>query len=384
MKNLMFAALLFTGLTAFADPKLKLVTKGFERPVWVDFPSNHENKILVMEQEGKIWVVDRKTGEKSRKPFLDIKKRVSRKANEEGLFCSALAPDFAESGVFYVNFTNREQQTEIVRLKADPQKLTCDPATAETILSYKQTFKNHNGGWLAFGPDGYLYIATGDGGSGNDPKNAAQDMTSLLGKMLRIDVSSTSKYLIPKDNPYTGDKNIRPEIYSYGLRNPWRCSWDRKTKDFYIADVGQNHFEEINFHPAGKGMSGANYGWRLREGFNSTPKKGIGGDKPKANIEPIYEYKHGFDALQGISVTGGFVYRGSTEELQGQYIFADYGNPRIWSFKAEEQPGGTVNDLTDQLKPKKGKLKNIVSFAEDPNGELFLIDHSGEIYLITN
>ncbi|KAB2638845.1 MAG: PQQ-dependent sugar dehydrogenase [Verrucomicrobia bacterium] len=248
-------------------------------------------------------------------------------------------------------------------------------------MRFKQPYENHNGGWIAFGPDGMLYIGNGDGGSGNDPQNHGQTLDTLLGKMLRIDVSPNKGYKIPADNPYLGHKDAKPEIWAYGLRNPWRCSFDRKTGDLWIGDVGQGAWEEINFMPKGKG-AGANYGWRLREGAVATPTPGVGGDAPIGAIEPVYVYSHGNATNQGVSVTGGYVYRGPIAELQGRYIFGDYANPRIWSFVIQDGKAADFKDHTDALQPTGGRIAQISSFAEDNQGNLFIIDHSGSVYQV--
>jgi len=199
--------------------------------------------------------------------------------------------------------------------------------------------------------------------------------------MLRIDVSPQKGYKVPAGNPFTNKPKAKPEIYAYGLRNPWRCSWDRKTGDLYIGDVGQNKLEEINFMPAGKG-NGANYGWRPREGDIATPKKGVGGKKPKDAIEPIYVYKHDGSDTGGFSVTGGYVYRGPIKSLQGKYFFADYAKPHIWSFEVKNGKMSNFENWTDLLKPKKGKITAIASFGEDADGNLLILSHSGKIYQI--
>jgi len=317
---------------------------------------------------------------------LDITSRVGSKGNEEGLLGLAFSNDYLTSGRFYIYLTSPNMFTEVIRLTAHGKdKRLCDPATAEVLLTIKQPYRNHNGGWIGFGPDGFLYIGTGDGGSANDPKNNSQNLASKLGKLLRIDVSPQKGYHIPTDNPFINHAKAHPEIYAYGLRNPWRCSWDRKTKDFYIGDVGQNAWEEIDFMPAGQGK-GANYGWRLREGVIATPKKKTGGDKPKSAIDPIYVYKHGSGPRDGESVTGGYVYRGPIQSLQGKYFFADYANPRIWSFTVKNGKLTQFEDWTDQLKPitkkGKGKITSISSFGEDPKGNLLIISYGGKIYQI--
>lgn len=382
-KSLLFSALALSVSPAMAEVGTKLVAKGFERPVWAGVPEGVEGKLWVMEQAGRVWIVDLKTGSWEGKPFLDIHEDVSRKGNEEGLLGLAFAKDFATSGRYYVNFTDKEKQTRIVRFTSK-DKVTTDPATAEVLMAYPSEFENHNGGWIGFGPDGYLYIGNGDGGSGNDPKQRAQDLGSLLGKMLRIDVSPEKGYKTPSDNPFVGDDKARPEIWSYGLRNPWRNSFDRETGDFWIADVGQGIWEEVNFVPNGK-SKGANFGWRLREGLIETPSKdnSVGGEKPAGALDPIHVYKHGMGPDQGLSITGGYVYRGSAvPELKGRYVFADYQNPRIWSFKQEGGKEQDWKDHTKALQPDGGRINLISSFAEDNKGELFLLDHTGPVYQI--
>ncbi len=362
---------------------LETISSDFERPVWAGMPPDSQGKLWVMEQAGKIWIMDLKTGKKSSQPFLDIQKKVTRKGNEQGLLGLAFAKDYEATGRYYVNYNDKEDRTCIVRF-ISKDRITTDPESGEMLMRYKQSFRNHNGGWIGFGPDGMLYIGNGDGGSGNDPENCGQRMDTLLGKILRIDVSQKTGYSVPKDNPFVGKEDIKPEIWAYGVRNPWRCSFDRETGDFWIADVGQNKWEEINFMPKGEG-SGANYGWRLREGFISTPSKkgkGVGGDRPEDNVDPVYVYEHGSGPTQGLSVTGGYVYRGSIESLKGRYIFADYQIPRIWSFKLKDGKAVDFENHSDDWKPNKGGFNLISSFAEDNDGELYVISLSGKIYKV--
>ena len=365
---------------AHAAIGVKSVATGFDRPVWAGAPRGSEGKLWVMEQAGQVWIVDQATGQRAAQPFLDIRQDVSRKGNEEGLLGLAFAPDFAQSGRFYVNITDKNKQTRIVRYTS-PDRLTTAPASGEIILQYPSEFENHNGGWLDFGPDGMLYIANGDGGSGNDPNKHGQALDTYLAKILRIDVSPPSGYKVPADNPFVNRKDAKPEIWAYGVRNPWRCSFDRLTGDFWIGDVGQNTKEEIDFTPHGKG-AGANYGWSLREGDQETPKPGTGGPAPKDAVEPVYVYTHGRGDTQGYSVTGGYVYRGPIPELQARYVFGDYSNSRIWSFKMEQGKATDFKDHTSQLQPQGGRINLIASFAEDPQGNLYIVDHSGTVYLV--
>ncbi|MGJ8632698.1 MAG: PQQ-dependent sugar dehydrogenase [Luteolibacter sp.] len=383
-KGILGSAVFFALVSSvWADLGTELVAKGLERPVWVGAPDGVKGKLWVMEQAGTVWIYDLETGKKSKEPFLEIEERVERKGNEQGLLGLAFAPDFPKTGKYYVNFTDKDKHTQIVRFVSKDGVTTEDEG--ETILEYGQDFGNHNGGWLDFGPDGMLYIATGDGGSANDPKNRSQDMSSLLGKLLRIDVSGERGYLIPEDNAFVGKTDVMPEIHASGLRNPWRCSFDRVTDDFWIGDVGQNAFEEIDMVKAGE-LGGQNFGWKLREGEIKTPPrkfKKVGGEIPQNHHEPIYVYKHGGGATEGQSVTGGFVYRGTAvPELKGRYIFADYQNPRIWSFEEKSGKAADFTDHTSEMQPEGGRISLISSFGEDATGEVYLTDLTGSVYRI--
>lgn len=382
LKTTLVLMLLAAPVSSYGKLGVEKVAAGFERPVWAGMPAGSEGKLWVIEQAGKVWIVDLASGKRANEPFLDITKDVSREGNEEGLLGLAFAPDFAKTGRFYVNFTDRAKSTRIVRFtSADRQ--TTDPSSAEVLLRFDQPYRNHNGGWIAFGPDGMLYIGNGDGGAANDPKQNGQNLDTLLGKILRIDVSPKTGYTVPSDNPFLRRKNAKPEIWAYGVRNPWRCSFDRQTGDFWMGDVGQNHWEEVNFVPRGK-AAGANFGWRLREGDVETPAKDVGGKEPAGAIKPVHVYKHGSGPGEGVSVTGGFVYRGPVKELQGRYVFADYQNPRIWSFRLSRGKAEDFKDHTSQLQPDGGRITLIASFAEDHQGNLFIVDHTGPVYQIVD
>jgi glucose/arabinose dehydrogenase len=367
-------------LIAQGAPGVEKVAEGFNRPVWVGAAPNDAEHLWVIEQAGAIWVIDRKTGER-KGSFLDITPEVTRDGNEEGLLGLAFAPDYAQSGRFYVNYVNKgtSRVTRIARyqVSADPHK--ADAASEEILLSIRQPHNNHNGGWLGFGPDGMLYIGMGDGGSGNDPSDNGQSMKTRLGKILRIDVSGGKGYEVPTDNPYKGSEF--PEIWAVGVRNPWRCSFDRKTGDFWMGDVGQDMTEEINFMPAGQG-AGANYGWRLREGSEATPSPRAGGEKPKDCIDPVYEYKHNGGATGGVSVTGGFVYRGPFKELDGMYFFADYARGQLWSLTRDGEKFQFGNHpLSDVATGKRG-IGAITAFGEDAEGGLYLVEQGGSVFRI--
>jgi glucose/arabinose dehydrogenase len=306
-------------------------------------------------------------------PFLDLRSLVSC-CNEQGLLGLAFHPRYAQNGFFYVNYTDLAGDTVIARYTvsaASPDR--ANPASAQILLRVDQPFANHNGGQLAFGPDGYLYIGLGDGGSGGDPGNRAQDMNTLLGKMLRIDVDSGSPYGIPPSNPFR--TSAHPEIWALGLRNPWRYSFDRYNGNLWIADVGQGEWEEVNFQPAAS-IGGVNYGWRRMEGthcFNPSTNCNPTGQL----VLPVIEYEH----VGGLcSVTGGFVYRGARyPRLHGTYVYGDFCNGMIFGAVRNPSTGAvTTRELADTN-------LFISTFGEDVNGELYVADWrgNGTIYRIT-
>ena len=362
-----------------AGLSLEKFSEGFKRPVDLQAAPGKEDVLFVVEQHGVIHTVDAKTGKK-KDIILDIVDRVSRKKNEEGLLGLTFAPDFATSGEFYVNYTDRSPQnamSHVSRFVMKPGQSQADSTKEERLLSYKQDFRNHNGGWLGFGLDGMLYVATGDGGSANDPKARGQDMKSFLGKLLRIDVSGDSGYRVPADNPFLGQKNVHPEIYAVGLRNPWRCSFDAESGTFWAGDVGQFTYEEINAVNVDE-LKGKNFGWRMREGKHKNPKHDIAGSNPDQAIDPIYEYTHGSGPNEGTSVTGGIVYRGSIADLKGKYVFGDYTRSRIWTLDTAKEY--QFADISDGLQPD-GKLTGpIASFGEDHDKNLYVVDHTGVIW----
>lgn len=343
--------------TTDAHPGLK-----FDAPVEYTYANDGTSRMFVIEQAGKIKVVDQAIGATSADTYLDIRNKVGY-GGEMGLLGLAFHPKFRENGYFYVNYTkNNPRETVISRFKAsstDARRV--DPASEVILFKFNQPYSNHNGGKVAFGPDGYLYIATGDGGSGGDPQNNAQNRTSLLGKILRVDVNGTDKgqYGIPADNPYKANKEgFREEIYAYGLRNPWRFSFDKQGK-LWTGDVGQNEIEEIDIV-----TKGGNYGWRIREG-----NAGYKPDEKAATpiTEPIHTYTH---ANGDLSVTGGYVYEGkAVPALAGKYIFADYVSGRVWALT----PTGP-NKATNQLISERAGT--ISAFGEDRSGELYLCDHA--------
>ena len=379
---LLAIALILLPAAATAEVGTKLLASGFDEPIWAESPSGLPESLWVVEKPGTIQILDLASGQRTR--FLDIKERITVRMNEQGLLGMAFSKDYLSSGRFYVYYTNTKGDSEIVRFQAHgDNKKQCNPSSGELLLTIPQNARNHNGGWLGFGPDGHLYISVGDGGKGFDPEDHGQDLSTHLGKILRIDVSGDSGYSIPTDNPFIDTPEALPEIFAYGLRNPWRCSWDSVTSNFYIADVGQTKHEEINC-TSHDDSRGANFGWRLREGFAQTPRKNIGGDKPAKAIEPVYTYEHASGDFNGVSVTGGYVYRGAIKSLQGQYFFADYANPRIWSFQVIDGKAENLQDWTDRLKPSQGKLNRIASFGQTDDGELLIISLGGDLFKIVD
>ncbi len=366
------------------------VASGLTRPVSCTAPAGDLERLYVIEQNGaRIRII--KNGVLQATPFMTVP-GVAAGGNEQGLLGLAFHPDFQQNGKFYLNYTGTAGagDTFIVEYTATSPDVG-DPGSAVTLLTYNQPQTNHNGGGIAFGADGKLYIGSGDGGNANDTGAGhvaggnAQSGANLLGKMLRLDVDIAAPY-IPADNPFVGNGSIRDEIWSLGLRNPWRFSFDRATGDMYIGDVGQNAREEVDFEAAGNG--GLNYGWRCMEGFNCT---GLSGCTCNMNVVlPVHDYAHNL----GCSITGGYVYRGcDIPDLDGTYFFGDFCSGRIWSFEYDAGTG-TVLDFTNrtvELQPGGGMAINTISsFGEDANGEIYICDFGpsfggagdGEIYKI--
>ena len=327
-----------------------------------------DERLFVVQQQGRIHVFA--DGQFLAEPFLDITDRVAINAPEQGLLGVAFHPNYAENGLFFVDYTDTNGDTVISRFEVSDDANRADPGSETMLLHIRQPYQNHNGGQLAFGPDGYLYVGMGDGGSGGDPENNGQNPATLLGALLRLDVDEGNEdvaYAIPSDNPYVGDENGRNEIWAIGLRNPWRFSFDRLTHDLYIADVGQQQFEEVNFAPAGH-PGGLNYGWNIMEGAHCY---GSSTCNTQRLVQPVAEYDHG----QGCSITGGYVYRGSQfPELTGNYFFGDFCSGNIWSLF-------NTGDGWQQTVVARSDL-NITSFGEDAAGELYVLTQGGDIYQI--
>jgi glucose/arabinose dehydrogenase len=345
-----------------------VVAQGFHSPVLVTNAGDGTGRLFVVEQGGAIQVVQ--SGAVLSQPFIDLSAQVTHGGSEEGLLGLAFDPQYAQSGQFYVYFTDPSGNTHVVRYHvsaSDPNQ--ADAGSAQELLQVQQPpYPNHKGGNIVFGPDGYLYVSLGDGGSQGDPHGNGQKRDTLLGKILRLDVSGGgNKYSIPPTNPFVGQSGVKGEIWAYGLRNPWRATFDRASGDFWIGDVGQDTYEEVDFQPAGD-KGGENYGWNFMEGFHPYQGQAPAG---LTLVPPVAEYSH---QEGGCAISGGYVYRGpSLPELSGVYFFADYCSGITW----------TIARAGDQW--RKAKFINtrfqISSFGLDEAGELYVCDYgSGTIY----
>jgi len=378
--------------SALPAVSLSQVASGLVRPVSITNAGDGSGRLFIVEQAGKILIFDETL---SAEPFLDIEARVASPAsgggNEQGLLGLAYSPAYTEDGYFYVYYTMHGGDNVLSRFSVSGDPNSADPTSEEKLLVFPHpTYTNHNGGQLAFGPDGYLYIGTGDGGGGGDPLGNAQDPSSLSGKLLRIDVDNqslpsepfvgdhlyylpifclseqtmTGNYAVPDDNPFVDAPGFRPEIWALGLRNPWRFSFDRLTGDLFIADVGQNRWEEINFQPA-VSLGGENYGWNIMEGEECYQSDSCN----KTNLTlPVHVYQN--FSSSNCSVTGGYVYRGlEIPGLDGVYIFGDFCSGTIWGLQKDGEQWQNEILTSTSLR--------ISSFGEAENGEIFLTDISG-------
>lgn len=347
------------------DYHWKAVTSGLASPVGITHAGDGSNRLFILEQGGVIRILA--DGQLLTAPFLDIRSRVGTSGNEQGLLGLAFHPEYAENGLFFVDYTDLDGNTVISRFQVSTDRNIAEAGSETILLQVKQPYQNHNGGHIIFGPDGYLYIGLGDGGSAGDPQGNGQNLSTLLGNILRLDINQGSPYAIPADNPYANGGG-QPEIWASGLRNPWRYSFDRATGDLYIGDVGQNQWEEIHFLSA-EAAGGANFGWNYWEGLH--PFQG----SPPEDIEfefPIWEYGHD----QGCSVTGGFVYRGSMSAWQGIYLYGDFCSGQVWGLLRDS------NNIWQNTLLFETAF-NITSFGEDESGEIYLVDRTGSIYQLT-
>lgn len=367
-----------------ASVTAKRVATGLSSPVFAGSPVGDLGRLFVVEQHtGQIKILQQSTGQINAVPFLDLDGMAT--GGEQGLLGLAFHPNYADNGKFYVNLTIASGRTEIREYTVSGNPDVADANSGRLVMAIDQPFENHNGGWMDFGPnDGYLYIATGDGGDANDPGHRAQDITDQkLGKMLRIDVDGDNgpggDYGIPNDNPFVG-QNGDDEIWASGLRNPWRNSFDRETGDLYIADVGQQTREEVDFQAADS-AGGENYGWRVVEGtFCANPSRSERCDDPQY-VPPIHEYGHSGGPNGGFAITGGYVYRGEAMPyLDGTYFFGDYITEQIWTFRFDGATKTEFQNRTTKIIPDVGSIDEISSFGEDGAGELYIVDLGGQIF----
>lgn len=353
------------------------VASGLDQPLYATAPPGDTGRLFIVEKGGDIKILDLATGSVLGEPFLDLSPAIST-GSEQGLLGLAFDPNYASNGRFYVNYTNVIGDTEVrsFTVSADnPHQ--ADAGSGQPLLFLDQPFDNHNGGWLGFGLDGYLYIATGDGGSKGDPLDNAQNLDSLLGKILRIDVSADAfpedagrNYAIPADNPFVGTAGA-DEVWAYGLRHPWRASFDRASGTMFIGDVGQSEWEEVDI-----GVPGGNYGWNVFEGpeLYSIGDTLTGGSA----IAPVAVYDHG----AGVSIIGGYVYRGPSAALQGLYFYADFGSGSVWTLH-HDGTQWVSTDVTSDIVTNTGTIDWPSSFGEDAVGNLYILDLDGEAYRLS-
>ena len=347
--------------------RLLEIATGLSFPLYLTAPAGDLSRLFIVEKTGGIRIV--KDGTLLPDPFLDISGQVSG-SMEQGLLGLAFPPDYASTGRFVVHYTDIAGNTRVSAFEVSANPDIADASSEQVILTADQPAPNHNGGQVSFGRDGFLYLGLGDGGGSNDPQGRGQDLSELLGSILRVDVQSGTSYTVPADNPFVGQQPAtRPEVWSYGLRNPWRFSFDRANGDLYIADVGQNDFEEVDVAPAANGGGkGVNYGWSIMEGDRCL---GGGQCDQTGLVLPTFQYSH----PEGCSVIGGYVYRGSAlPALQGLYFFGDFCHGWVHSFRFS---GGTATELTNW--PTLRTASTLTSFGEDAAGELYVLESSGRV-----
>jgi glucose/arabinose dehydrogenase len=355
------------------------VAAGLSQPLFATAPARDPAHLFIVQKTGRVELLDLATNTLAQTPFLDLSGEVAT-AGEEGLLGLAFHPGYATNGRLFVYLSNAAGDTEVREYHASTNPTRGDPTSDRLVLGIDQPdgLSNHKGGWIGFGPDGDLYIATGDGGGAGDPSGNGQNTGSLLGKMLRIDVNGgdafpddpSRNYAIPPDNPFASGGGA-PEVWAWGLRNPWRASFDRATGELWIGDVGEERFEEIDL-----GAKEANYGWNLFEGLSPfTPGADAAGLTP-----PLFTYGHEL----GTAATGGYVYRGPGDALQGAYVFADFGSGRVFALERGADGTATVSDITDRLAfEPEAHLNSPSSFGEDAQGRLYVVDFDGEVFRLT-
>jgi len=380
MLSVVISVLLFLISPVSAKPKiwLKSHSDGYENPVGIVVVESDPSRFFVVERDGLIKIVSKDGKMINATPFLDASDLLGEctgYCDERGLLGLVFHPNFADNGKFFINYTQKNNEGFLSTIVSQFIVDASDPDIANQgseiiILQFTQPYVNHNGGDIKFGPDGYLYVASGDGGSGGDPQGYGQNRKTMLGKILRIDVDKTSpeqNYGIPPDNPFVSDTSTFPEVWAYGVRNPWRISFDMVKGDLYIADVGQNVWEEVNFQVSSS-TGGQNYGWNKMEGFHCFTE-GCDPDDNTLTL-PILEYKHVEGAC---SITGGYVDRGKNKYLNGRYFYGDYCNGNIWATKRID------NEWSVDLMYKFTGLE-ISSFGQDTDGNVYVVDLNGAIY----
>ena len=351
--------------TAALQVTLEKVASGFAKPLYLVEPPDGSGRLFVVEQAGKIRIL--KDGAIASQPFLDAGSLITTGGAEQGLLGLAFHPKYKENGRFFITYTAKNGDNTLAEYRVSNDAAKADPASGKVLFAIPDFAANHNGGMVAFGPDGYLYLSTGDGGQGGDPKANGQNKNALLAKILRIDVNGPAPYAIPPTNPFARGGG-KAEVWDYGFRNPWRFSFDRKTGDLWVADVGQDKYEEVNFEPAG-GNGGLNYGWNTMEGTHCfKPSEGC---SQAGLVLPVSDYSHD----DGCSVTGGYVYRGAKEpKLEGAYFFTDYCGGVIWALTRDSTGNWQRTEVLSS------KLR-ISSFGEDQSGELYVVSQAdGTIY----
>lgn len=343
------------------------IVKNLQMPINLANAGDGSNRMFILEKKGLIRVI--RNGTLQEAAFLDLRNRVGSTGSEQGLLGLAFHPDFEHNGFLYVDYTNKQGDTVIARFTADvtvnPADQKADPASEKILLTIHQPYANHNGGHILFGPDGMLWIGMGDGGSAGDPHGNAQSLQSLLGKLLRIDVNTGDPYSIPTDNPFASGGGL-PEIWALGLRNPWQFSFDSLTKDLFVADVGQDKWEEIDFLPAGFSALPANFGWNIKEGTH--PYQDVA-NPPENLIDPIFEYSHS----EGCSIIGGGVYHGKDlPEFNGVYLYGDYCSGTIWGLLRLET--GWQSQALFQTGVR------ITAMGTDEQGEVYFVAQNGGLF----
>lgn len=387
--GLVFAWAMACLVSSAADAaSLQRIATGLSAPLFATHVPGDAKRLFVLEKNsGLVKIIHLAENQLAPNPFLTVNDISTN--GERGLLGLAFHPNYAQNKELFVSVTNSAGDSELRRYFGTNNQDRADSSSYEVLITVPQFASNHNGGWIGFGPQGYLYYALGDGGGGNDPQNNGQDTSTLLGSILRLDVNRDDfpsdpdrNYGIPAANPFVGGGPsglAREEIWAFGLRNPWRASFDRSTGDLWVGDVGQGAREEVNFQ-ASSSAGGENYGWRLREGKIANPAMGVGGPRPANNVDPVYDYTRGSGPFQGRSVTGGYVYRGPVLALRGKYFFADFASGRFWSLQISGEAVTELIDWTPQLLADVGTVGNISSFGEDARANLYLIDFDGDVF----